>query len=321
MADPTTSNIALTVPTRGSDPGTWDTPINSNTSALDGYFGGVQIISLASTNINLTAPPGAITPGGGPTQSQNAVLRFTGTLSANVFVGLPLPGYYIIENLLTITAFTLVLSTGHGENIGIPYGVVTHVYSDGTNVKFVNLPQIGAFQDYAGSVVPNWLSFCTKPPFLNCDGSSFNGTTYPVLAAILGGTTLPDLRGVSRRTLNQGTGRLTVAGSGLDGNTNLSIKTTQSYSLLLTNLPPITPTGTITVTNGAITISPSNVLNPTAGGGLLSGGGVSGAGFTPTATQAPSSATFTGGVGGGSNTPFGIIGPSTVAGITLIRAG
>ncbi len=31
--------------------------------------------------------------------------------------------------------------------------------------------------------------------YLLCDGSSFSSSTYPLLFALLGGTTLPDLRG------------------------------------------------------------------------------------------------------------------------------
>lgn len=37
----------------------------------------------------------------------------------------------------------------------------------------------------------------SDPAWLLCDGSSFSGTTYPALAAALGGTTLPDARGVA----------------------------------------------------------------------------------------------------------------------------
>src|SRR5262249_44480409 len=42
---------------------------------------------------------------------------------------------------------------------------------------------------------------------------------YPGLAIIVGGTTLPDMRGRGRMYLNQGTGRITAGGGGVDGNT------------------------------------------------------------------------------------------------------
>ena len=45
---------------------------------------------------------------------------------------------------------------------------------------------VGTIIDFYGSSAP--------AGHLVCDGSTFNGTTYPLLAAHLGGTTLPDLR-------------------------------------------------------------------------------------------------------------------------------
>jgi hypothetical protein len=78
----------------------------------------------------------------------------------------------------------------------------------------------------------------------------------------------------------------------------------QSTTLVTANLPPYTPAGSIAVTNGAITISPSNVLNPSAGGALLAGGGSIGSGVVPTASQATSTAAFTGTAQGGTGTAF-----------------
>lgn len=46
---------------------------------------------------------------------------------------------------------------------------------------------VGAITAYYGTTAPtNWLI---------CDGTSFSSTTYPALAALLGGTTLPNLKG------------------------------------------------------------------------------------------------------------------------------
>lgn len=38
-------------------------------------------------------------------------------------------------------------------------------------------------------------------PFLQCDGSAFTSSTYPALTRILGGATLPDVRGRVRADL------------------------------------------------------------------------------------------------------------------------
>lgn len=46
----------------------------------------------------------------------------------------------------------------------------------------------------AGAIVM-WPTATAPAGWLICNGATFSGTTYPALAAALGGTTLPDLRG------------------------------------------------------------------------------------------------------------------------------
>jgi acyl-CoA synthetase (AMP-forming)/AMP-acid ligase II len=98
MTEPTTVNVGYIVPNTGDLPGTWGTAaLNPDLVALDGFQGGVQVISVTGSPITLTAPAGfTAAPGAGPNQSQNAVLRFTGTQTANVTVGLPLPGQQVM---------------------------------------------------------------------------------------------------------------------------------------------------------------------------------------------------------------------------------
>lgn len=316
MADPTTVNIALAGPLHGSNVDTWDVPVNADFTAIDGFLGGVQTVSLSGGLVTLTSPAGTITPSAGPTQSQNAVIRFTGTLTSNVQVTLPLPGPMIIENLTTGPFFLNLKSAGAGEIISVDQGIAQRIYNDGTNVRFVDLPPIGSYLDIAQSTVPSWITSCSKPPFLLCNGAAFNTATYPYLFAKLGVASVPDLRGVTRYTTNQGTGRLTSAVSGLDGDTLFAIKATQSRTLLTANLPPYTPAGSIA--NGAISISHNAAqanASTTGGGGFQCGGAVA----SIVASQAPS--TFTGVAQGGTSIPIGLIGTGVVAGITLIRAG
>ncbi len=319
MSDPQSVNIGLALPSRGSDVGVWDTPVNNDFTALDGFFGGVQTITAGSSPITLTSPAAYTpTPSGGPTQAQNAVIRITGTLTAGVQITLPLPGYMIVENLTTGAFVLSFRAIGSGEIIAVDQGAQQHIYNDGTNVRYVNLPAVGSYLDVCDATVPAWITACTKPPYLNCDGTTFSAVTYPYLNSKLGGNTLPDFRGVSPAYLNQGTGRLTTAGSGLDGNTRFAIKTSQTYTLVLGNLPPITPTGTVTLNSLQLG---SNISS--AGGGGTSN--ITTGGFSAAITMAfsivSSSLTFTGSVGGGSSTPFGVVGPTTIGGIRLIRAG
>lgn len=160
----------------------------------------------------------------------------------------------------------------------------------------------------------------TTPPnsnFVLPFGQAISRTTYATLRAMIGDTfgagdgsttfNIPDLRGRVIAGLDNMGGsaanRITNAGSGIVGTTIGAAGGAETVALSLANLPPITPTGTIT--NGAITssinASPSGlIINQSAGGsaGLGGGGQAQSAlnNFGVTSTQAIS--TFTGAAGG-----------------------
>lgn len=266
MTEPTTVNVGLIVPNTGDLAGTWGSAaLNPDFVALDGYFGGVQAISASSTNIVLTSPTGFTpTPGGGPTQSQNAVLRFTGALTANVQVTLPVPGFYIVENLTTGNFVLSFRAIGAGQVIALDQGEVQHVYNDGTNVKFVNLGRVGATEIWAGlSVMPAWVTACTVPPYLLCDGSVYNFSAYPYLGARLKGAFggngvstfgVPDLRGRVPLPYD-GTGtRITAGGCGLNGQSIGAALDEQTITLTASEIPTITSSGNLS-SNTTVPIS------------------------------------------------------------------
>ena len=332
MVDPTTANILLAVPTRGSDPGTWDVPVNSNSAAIDGYFGGVQTISVSNTPLTLTAPAGTVSAGGGPTQAQNAVLRFTGTLSTNVTVTLPLPGYYVIENLTTGNFLLIFAAVTPTQVIAVDQGMIQHVYNDGANVKFVNLGEIGKVEMWAGvSTMPAWVTACTVPPYLLNDGTVYNFSTYPYLGKKMLGnfggngiTTfgVPDHRG--RMALPyDGTGtRITAGGCGLNGQTLGAVLDEQTITLTASEVPNLSVS--VSVSGG---VSGSAIV-PTQGfSGANQSGTDAGVGNNNTGSfnvVAPLSASFSGG-GSGSTTSGGggahpNVQPSQVTGISVIRA-
>ena len=232
MAEPQTLNSGLIVPNTGDLVGTWGSAaVNPDFVAIDGFLGGVQTVSAAGASpITLTSPVGYTpTPSPGPTQSQNGVIRFSGALTGNVQITLPLPGFAILENLTTGAFVLSFRAIGAGQVIAIPQGSCRHVYNDGTNVRFVNLPDVGVYWDIAASSVPAWISACTIPPWLNCNGATFSAATYPYLNNFLGGNTLPDYQGRAGYYLNQGTGRLTAGGAGIDGNTLFAAGGTQRH--------------------------------------------------------------------------------------------
>lgn len=296
-------------------------PVNGDFNVTDGYIGGVQTISLSSASFALTSPAGFTpTPSAGPTQAQNAVLKLTGTVTALVTITLPLPGYLIIDTTgLSVTGAGNVIlrAVGSGQVIGVPFGNVRQIYNDGTNVQHCNLQEIATYLDVASALVPGWITLCTKPPFLLCDGSTFSNVTYPLLALALSGTTLPDFRGRGAYFLNGGTARLTTAGAGIDGNTLLASGGANGIVLSTSQIPAHTHANTLA--------DPGHLHTQTGQFGSINSGG--GAGFQPLLNGGTfnTGTSFTGititnaSVGAGANIPNAA--PGTIGGIRMIRAG
>ena len=326
MTEPTTLNRALIVPNTGDLLDHWgDQALNPDFVSIDAMFGGVATVSLSNSPVVLTVPSGfSATPTTGPTQSQNAIIRFTGTLTGNCQITFPMPGIYVAENLTT-GAFVVTLFTGvgGGKVIALPPGEAVDVYNDGTDFKFRNIGRIGGYLDIGTSSIPAWITSCTVPPYLNCDGSSFSAVTYPVLSSLLGGTTLPDLRGRTRAALNQTTGRITTAGSGIDGNTILSAGGSQTHTLTTAEIP----SHSHGVTEPTVGSNTGHVHGTDIGAGInfqttggSGGAGGTGAGLRATANTGYATTGITINTTGG-GTAHAIMNPIAIAGLTLIRAG
>jgi len=313
MASFFTPNVGLEEPNSGDYPGTWDLPINNNLSALDLMIGGVANVTIASTTTTLSS-----------SQYLCKTIIISGVLTGNTDLVFPssISKSYEIYNLVSNPqTFQVVLrsATGGLRTLGAPPADIIEVYynSAGTNAGFTPKGhRVGSLLEHCGSSVPAWISLSSPAPYLNCDGTAFSSATYPMLSTYLGGATLPDLRGVARATLNQGTSRITSS-SGVDGNTNLSRGGVQGTTLLTGNLPPYTPTGNLG-------ISPTFSQNFSAyqvvggpGANLLDTTGASGQTGITTQTI---SGNFFGNAQGGASVPISRMSPTTVCGITMIRA-
>jgi microcystin-dependent protein len=232
MPEPTTVNIALIVPNTGDLSGAWGTAaLNPNFVAIDGILAGFATISLSSaTTIALTAATGSLTPGAGPYQTQNALLKFTGSLTGNCTIQIPQPGRYIIDNRCTVGSFYVQISpsSGTGTSVGAPPGRKCTVFYDGTNVDYVDMPEVGSAMDLHGvTALPAWMTACTVSPYLIKDGSVYSTASYTALGTMLGSTFggngittfgVPDERSRFRLALDTGaTGRVTNATSGITG--------------------------------------------------------------------------------------------------------
>lgn len=298
-------------PANSSYVGTWDQPVNSNWGVIDAALGQTVNVSLNNSPVTLSA-----------NQYQCYNITFNSTLTGNVAITFPssFTGPYSIFNACTgSTSFVVTLQTtvSSGQAVACPYGEFFDVYNDGTNVKFRNFGRIGSYWDYAGSSVPTWVTTCTVPPYLNCDGTTFSSATYPFLSMILGGTTLPDARGRYRAALNQGQSRITSGSStgGVDGDTLLASGGAQTVALSSQNVPPLP----LTLTDPGHTHLLVVRGNNNNGTGQARGGDNTGATATETSCSATTGITITG--GSSSNTNFSILPPSYVGGLTLIRAG
>lgn len=314
MPDPLTTNLQLAQPTRGSDAGTWDVPVNGNSGILDDAFGSVASIALSSTGVTLTIA-----------QAQKAVLRFSGTITANIAVLLPATPsifkFWTVENNTTGNFYVTLGNYAGGNVVGLPPYEPVQVYSDGTDMKFLNLGRVGSYVDLATTAVPSWITNSTVPPYLNCDGSTFSSATYPALYALLGTTTLPDSRGRFRATLNQGTGR--IVSPGLDANTLLA----GGGSQLITqaNLPSVnfSTAGIVSVTinndatwqgfNGSP--GAGNAVAQLASSAPNANAGTSFWGIAPTG-----SVNLSGGYAASGGSASKYAPPSYAGGLTLIRA-
>lgn len=231
---PFTVNRCLDVPNTGDLPNAWGTTaINPNMQAIDGALGGKLSLSLgAATTITLAVGAGStFTPGAGPNQSDNALIRFSGTLSGNAIIKFTMPGFYIVHNACgSASVFSVKLSpsSGGGNSIGAPPGRKIHVFFDGTDMDYVNMPEVGSALDLSQNTtaVPVWMTACSVLPYLVKDGSVYSFSTYPALGQYLGSTFggngvstfgVPDEMARVRVGVDKtGTGRITSGVSGVN---------------------------------------------------------------------------------------------------------
>lgn len=312
MTDPTTTNRGYFVPVTGTDIDTWGPILNANFAAIDTNLGGVNSIAVSNVDIVLT-----------PTQYASGSILFSGTQTGNITVTFPsVQGWWSVFNGTSGAFYIKLASAGGGNVICAPPGEFVDIQvNTSLGVYYRNLDRVGSYIDIAASAVPSWISNCSVAPYLVANGSAFSSSTYPVLALLLGGTTLPDLRGRTRFYLNAGTGRITTASSGIDGDTILSAGGNQVVSIVQANFPAISLTTNISdpghshTNNGIGGVQTSNSY---VGGG---GGNLGIINFGPLTIDNAQTGITASTPLGGSGTGLNKMPPAQISGITLIRAG
>jgi microcystin-dependent protein len=303
----TTTNRGYSTPATGTQNGIWGSDdLNPNFTLIDKNLGAVATVALTSSNVTLSS-----------SEYVCGTIKFTGTLSANVTITFPsVSGWWTVINNCTGNYYIRLSCSVGGLKICPPPGEAIDVGFDATDAFYRNLPHpIGSYWDYAGSAVPVWVSGCSTPPYLLCDGSTYSAVTYPFLNTILGTTTLPDAQARARIALGGSTGRVTTAGSGIDGTTRFSAGGNQNTTITSTQMPAHThtqegqqPTFGYTVRTDVVTGGSTAVATSIQS----SGGSFS---VTTTADGTPG----TTGSAGGSDVLI-LMQPTYVGGITMIRA-
>jgi len=329
VVNPVTVNAGIIVPLTGADVDLWGTlDVNPNMVAIDGLFCGVQTIGLTNVNVLLTSPAGFVpTPTPGPTQSQNRVLRFTGVMTGDVRVTLPIPGVYVIDNRCTGINFTLTLQgVTATEVLGVDQGSCVEVYNDGANVRLINAGKVGKLEFWGAlSAMPGWVQQSTVKPFLWCDGTIYNAADFPALFNQYGGnfggngvTTfgVQDLSGRVPLAYDKTGARITVAGCGINGQTMGAALDQQTVTLTRANLPNTTVNVTITDPGHPHSyVGPSGVGSPR---GFSDNGGTAFGGLTTGSSVTGISAAFNLN-GNVAQTAVNNVQPSQVAGIWVVK--
>ena len=135
MVSSFSTDLKLELQVTGENPGSWGTKTNQNFNLLTQAIVGFESIAITSTNTTLLMTDLQLST------ARNAVLKFTGTLTANatVFVASGIEKTYMVENATT-GAYTLALNQVGGSSViwSTTDKGNKQIYLTGTNAIDVN---------------------------------------------------------------------------------------------------------------------------------------------------------------------------------------
>jgi hypothetical protein len=129
----TYTDLGLELMATGENAGTWGTKTNANLNLVEQITGGYLEVSIAGgvQTTELDVDDGALTG-----KAQNRIIKFTGTITGNQTVTLPvlMENFYIIENATT-GAYTVELKAASGSGATVTWATTDKgwkiVYADG----------------------------------------------------------------------------------------------------------------------------------------------------------------------------------------------
>jgi hypothetical protein len=143
MASTFSTDLKIELMATGENSGTWGTKTNTNLDLVQQAIVGFENIAITSTNTTLLMTDATIST------ARNAVLRFTGTITANctVFVASGIEKPYTLENA-TSGAFTLALNQVGGASVifGAADKTTKLVYLNGTDAVDLGVVNLTAPQ-------------------------------------------------------------------------------------------------------------------------------------------------------------------------------
>jgi len=143
MASTFSTDLKIELMATGENSGTWGTKTNTNLDLVQQAIVGFENIAITSTNTTLLMTDATISP------ARNAVLRFTGTITANctVFVASGIEKTYTLENA-TSGAFTVALNQVGGASVifGAADKTTKLVYLNGTDAVDLGIVNLTAPQ-------------------------------------------------------------------------------------------------------------------------------------------------------------------------------
>jgi len=253
MAFTYTNSLRFTKQGVGDNPNTWGIYVNSGDfDMMDQAVAGVISIDISVPN---NSPPTNIyilsARNGVSDEARNMVLRFTGTLTQDMFVQIPdVTKFYLVSNQ-TSGAFSVTMQTGLGTTLGVAQGINRLVYCDGINV----LPgdPVAGLAGYGTNAAPSYAATQDASTGYNILNPSPSATGILTLA--VSGQEAIRINetgtGFGRDTINS---RINIAGRVENTPIALTPSATVIWDLSLSNI------FTLAINQNAVLANPTNMV-------------------------------------------------------------